>query len=62
MDGILSIWDLVIDVFHSSANQTNKTKDDERQKLVGKNTTKYAETDSNHAHQSRSDHSSFHQA
>ena len=30
MDGIpaLDLWDLVIDVFHSSANQTNKTKDD----------------------------------
>ena len=30
MDGIpaLDLWDLVIDVFHSSANQTNKTIDD----------------------------------
>ena len=30
MDGIptLDFWDLVIDVFHSSANQTNKTRDD----------------------------------
>ena len=29
MDGIpaLDLWDLVIEVFHSSANQTNKTKD-----------------------------------
>ena len=29
-DGIpaLDLWDLVIDVFHSSANQTNETKDD----------------------------------
>ena len=60
MDGIpaLDLWDLVIDVFHSSANQTNKTKDDRgsRGNLWVKNTTKYAETDSNHAHQSRSTH------
>ena len=30
MDGIpaLDLWDLVIEVFHSSPNQTNKTKDD----------------------------------
>ena len=29
MDGIpaLDLWDLVIEVFHSSPNQTNKTKD-----------------------------------
>ena len=29
MDGIpaLDLWDLVIEVFHSSSNQTNKTKD-----------------------------------
>ena len=29
MDGIpaLDLWDLVIEVFHSSLNQTNKTKD-----------------------------------
>ena len=29
MDGIsaLDLWDLVIEVFHSSTNQTNKTKD-----------------------------------
>ena len=29
MDGIpaLTLWDLVVEVFHSSPNQTNKTKD-----------------------------------
>ena len=29
MDGIpaLDLWDLMIEVFHSSPNQTNKTKD-----------------------------------
>ena len=30
MDGIpaFDLWDLLIEVFHSSSNQTNKTKDD----------------------------------
>ena len=40
MDGIpaLDLWDLVIEVFHSSPNQTNKTKNvrEPRGKLVGK--------------------------
>ena len=40
MDGIpaLDLWDLVIDVFHSSPNQTNKTKDvrEPRRKLSAK--------------------------
>ena len=52
MDGIpaFDLWDLVIEVFHSSPNQTNKTKDDRepRRNLSAKNTTKHAETDSNH--------------
>ena len=57
MDGIpfLDLLDLVIEVFHSSPNQTNKTKYvREPRKLVGKHTTKHAKTDSNHAHQFRS--------
>ena len=59
MDGIpaLDLWDLVIEVFHSSPNQTNKTKDvrEPRGKPVGRHSTQRAKTDSNHAHQSRSD-------
>ena len=59
MDGIpaLDLWDLVIEVFHSSPNQTKKATDVRAPlvKLVGKHWTKHAETNSNHAHQSRSD-------
>ena len=59
MEGILvrDLWDLLIEVFHSSPNQTNKTKDvrEPRRNLSAKITTKHSETDSNHAHQSGSD-------
>ena len=55
---VLYLWDFVIEVFHSSPNQTNKTQRCQRatEKLVGKTSTKHAKTYSNHAHQSRSDH------
>ena len=59
MDGVpaLELWDSVIEVFHSSPNQVNNTKDvrEPQGRLSAKKTTKHAETDSNHAHQSRSD-------
>ena len=53
----LDLWDLAIEVFHSSPNQNQQNQ--RRQRVtgnpVGKNTTKHAGTDSNHAHSSRSD-------
>ena len=59
MDGIpaLDLRDLVIEVFHSSPNQTNKIKDvrEPRRKPVGNFSIKHAKTNSNHEHQSRSD-------
>ena len=59
MDGIsaLDLWDSVIEVFHSSPNQTNKTKDvrEPRGELVGNSSIKHAKTNSNHKHQSESD-------
>ena len=42
MNGIpaLDLWDLVIEVFHSSPNQTNKTKDErEPRRNMSRNTT-----------------------
>ena len=46
MDGIpaLDLWDLVIEVFHSSTNQTNKTKDarEPQGKPVGNSSVKHA--------------------
>ena len=40
MDGIpaLDLWDLVIEVFHSSPNQINKTKDQKSQGKQSQNT------------------------
>ena len=40
-DGIpaLDLWDLLIEVFHSSPNQINKSKDQESQKNLSRNTT-----------------------
>ena len=58
MDGIpaLDLWELVIKVFHSAPHQTNKTKDDGgSQGNLSKKKNKHAETESNLAHQSRSD-------
>ena len=59
MDGIpaLDLWDLVIEVFDSSPNQTNKTKDvrEPRRNLSATLQSKMRKTDSNHEHQSRSD-------
>ena len=59
MDGIpaLDLWDLVIEVFHSSSNQNNKTKDvrEPRRNLSAKSSITQAKTNSNHEHQSRSD-------
>ena len=59
LDGIpaLDLWDLVIEVFHSTPNQINKNQRCKRAtgKPVGKYSTKHAKTDSNHEHQSRSD-------
>ena len=53
-----SLRDLAKEVFDSSPNQTSKTKDvrEPREKPVGKNTNKHAKTNSNHEHQSRSEH------
>ena len=41
MDGIpaLDLWDLVIEVFHSSPNQINKTKGNKSQGNLSQNTT-----------------------
>ena len=41
MDGIpaLDLWDTVIEVFHSSPNQINKSKDQESQGNLSRNTT-----------------------
>ena len=41
MDGIpaLDLWDLVIEAFHSSPNQINKTKDQKSQGNLSRNTT-----------------------
>ena len=41
MDGIpaLDLWDLVIEVFHTSPNQINKSKDQESQGNLSRNTT-----------------------
>ena len=41
MDGIfaLDLWDLVIEVFHSSPNQINKSKCQEYQGILSRNTT-----------------------
>ena len=59
MDGIpaLDLWDLVIDVFHSSPNPSQQNRRCKRAtvKPVGKHSTKHAKTHSGHAHQSRSD-------
>ena len=59
MDGIpaLDLWDLVIEVFHSSPNETNKNQRCKRatEKLVGNSSVKHAKTDANHEHQSGSD-------
>ena len=60
MDGIpaLDLWDLVIEVFHSSPNQTNKSKDvrEPRGNLSATpQSIKHAKTHSNHEHQSGSD-------
>ena len=60
MDGILALdlWDLVIEVFHSSPNQTNKTKDvREPRGNLSANTqpNMQKQIPSTHAHQSRSD-------
>ena len=58
MDGIpsLGLRDSVIKVFHTPPNETNKTKDvREPRGNLSANSTKHAKTDSNHAHQSRSD-------
>ena len=58
MDGFpaLDLYDLVIEVFHCSPNQTNKTKDARvTLKLVGKNKLKHANTNISHEHQSPSD-------
>ena len=43
MDGIhaLDLWDLMIDVFHSSPNQINKSKDQELQGNLSRTTTLY---------------------
>ena len=53
MDGIpaLDLWDSVIEVFHSSNRRCKRATG----KLVGKQSTKHAKTESNNAHQSRSD-------
>ena len=59
MDGIPApdLWDLVIEVFHSSPNQTNKSQRCKRAtgKLVAVHNAQHAEPNSNQAHQSRSD-------
>ena len=61
MDGIpaLDLWDFVIEAFHSEPNQTKPNQHNQSckrttEKLVVKSSTKHAETNSNHEHQSRS--------
>ena len=58
MDGIpaLDLWDSVIEVFHSSPNETNKTKDvkEPRGNLSATHQSNMRKPDSNHEHQSRS--------
>ena len=53
----LDLKNLVIEVFHSSPNQINKTKGCQRAtvKPVGNSSIKHAKTNSNHEHQSGSD-------
>ena len=58
MDGIpaLDLWDSVVEVFHSSPNQTNKTKDvREPRRTCRQLLNQKCATDSNYEHQSRSD-------
>ena len=58
MDGIpaLDLWDLVIEVFHSSTNQINKTKDVREPRGTCRQLLNHkSATDSNYEHQSRSD-------
>ena len=53
----LDLWDLVIEVFHSSPNQTNKTKyvREPRRNLSATPQSNMRKTDANHEHQCRSD-------
>ena len=55
MDGIpaLDLWDLVIEVFHSSQDKANKAR--VTGKLVAEHNAQHAKSNSNQAHQSRSD-------
>ena len=68
MDGIpaLDLWDLVIEVFHSSPNQNqqNQMCKTATEKPVGNFSVKHRKTNSNHEHQSGSDQLliTFHQA
>ena len=58
LDGILALdlWDLVIEKFHFSQNQTDKTEDvRESRRHLSANTQPNMQKYSNHAHQSRSD-------
>ena len=55
-DGIpaLDLWDLVLEVFHSSLNQINKTKDQKSQgNFVATHQTPLGKPKSNKARQSR---------
>ena len=53
----LDLWDLVFEVFHSSPNQTNKTKDVREPwgNLLANTQPNMRKTNSNHAHQSQFD-------
>ena len=59
MDGVpaFDLWDLVVEVSHSSPNQTNKTKDvrEPRRNLSANTQHNMRKTNPNNAHQSRSD-------